>query len=68
MKPQIPDKENACAVIVTYNPDADFAARAKQVCQQVAAVVVVDNGSAGGAPEVPGAAVIASGEIIRIPQ
>ncbi len=38
---------DVCAVIVTFHPDAGFPARLRRIVGQVAATVVVDNGSAG---------------------
>ena len=38
---------DVCGVLVTYHPDPGFAQRLRDILQQVAAVVVVDNGSAG---------------------
>lgn len=35
----------ACAVLVTYHPDADFPARLARIVPQVAATIIVDNGS-----------------------
>lgn len=40
-----PKKENICAVIVTYFPDADFSKRVALVALQVDRVVIVDNNS-----------------------
>ena len=40
-----PAKENICAVVVTYFPDAGFAERLAQIRGRVDRVVVVDNGS-----------------------
>jgi rhamnosyltransferase len=34
-----------CAIVVTYHPDAEFAVRLAAISRQVAAVVIVDNGS-----------------------
>jgi rhamnosyltransferase len=34
-----------CAIVVTYHPDAEFTARLAGISRQVAAVVIVDNGS-----------------------
>lgn len=45
MKNEIPGKENICAVIVTYHPDADFHERLVRIAKQVDQVVVVDNNS-----------------------
>ena len=45
MCPHPPEKENTCAVIVTFHPDGDFAGRAAQIARQAGAGVVVDNGS-----------------------
>lgn len=42
-----PSKENICAVVVTYFPDAEFGERVMRVVQQTATVVIVDNGSSG---------------------
>jgi rhamnosyltransferase len=43
---QPPARPNAvCAVVVTYHPDAEFPARLARISRQVAAVVIVDNGS-----------------------
>jgi len=38
-----------CAVVVTYHPDAEFGARFRRVASQVAAAVIVDNGSSADA-------------------
>jgi rhamnosyltransferase len=38
-----------CAVIVTYHPDEDFGVRLRRVLPQVAATVIVDNGSSAAA-------------------
>ena len=44
--PEISVKPAAvCAVVVTYHPDGDFGARLRRVIPQVAATVIVDNGS-----------------------
>ncbi len=45
MKDEILGKENICAVIVTYHPDADFHKRLVRIAKQVGQVVVVDNNS-----------------------
>jgi len=37
--------KDVCAVVVTYHPDADLAIRLRGIAQQVARVVIVDNGS-----------------------
>ena len=66
MDPQAPCKENTCAAVVTYNPDAGFADRARQVCRQVAQAVIVDNGSTAGPPDVGGAHVIANSDNLGI--
>jgi rhamnosyltransferase len=36
---------SVCAVVVTYHPDAEFPTRLAGISRQVAAVVIVDNGS-----------------------
>jgi rhamnosyltransferase len=36
---------NVCAILVTYHPDAEFPERLRGIGGQVAAVVIVDNGS-----------------------
>lgn len=41
----IPTRENICAVVVTYNPDPDFASRFDRIARTAACVVIVDNGS-----------------------
>lgn len=41
-----PALENACAVVVTYNPDEEFSVRVQQVLAQFPRVFIVDNGSA----------------------
>jgi rhamnosyltransferase len=38
-----------CAVVVTYFPDAGFAARLERIAAQVSRVIVVDNGTTGEA-------------------
>src|SRR5229473_1145312 len=38
-----PKKENICAVLVTYHPDARFAERLNKIREQVSATVIVDN-------------------------
>jgi len=38
-------KENICAIIVTYNPDVKFSERAASIASQVSHVLIVDNGS-----------------------
>jgi rhamnosyltransferase len=40
-----PTREHVCAVFVTYHPDKDFPSRVTAVKQQVAFIVIVDNGS-----------------------
>ncbi|MHB8615349.1 MAG: glycosyltransferase family 2 protein [Candidatus Acidiferrales bacterium] len=45
MHPQLPEKKNTCAVVVTFHPDADFGSRVAQIAGQAGAGVVVDNGS-----------------------
>ena len=37
--------EDVCAVVVTYHPDAELPIRLRGIAQQVARVVIVDNGS-----------------------
>jgi len=44
--PEHPEKKNTCAVIVTFQPDADFGGRVAQIVRQTGGGVVVDNGSA----------------------
>ena len=66
MTPDAPHKQSICAVIVTHNPDDGFAARAAVTAGMVGGVVVVDNGSAGGPPDVPGAGSIANAENLGI--
>ncbi|HEY4772854.1 MAG TPA: glycosyltransferase family 2 protein [Steroidobacteraceae bacterium] len=39
-------RADVCAVLVTYHPDSGFPQRLRDILQQVATVVVVDNGSA----------------------
>jgi len=38
--------KDVCAVLVTYHPDAEFAATVSCISEQVGAIVIVDNGSA----------------------
>jgi len=45
MRNQIPGKENICAVIVTYHPDACFPERVERIASQVGQIVIVDNHS-----------------------
>lgn len=40
-----PQKENICAVIVTYHPDEGFAERVEKIYPQVGRIVIVDNNS-----------------------
>ncbi len=47
-----PRHESICAVIVTRNPDDTLPDRARNLLQQVAAIVIVDNGSAPAAVDV----------------
>jgi len=42
---KLPQKDNTCAVIVTYHPDDDFPKRARRIVAQVERVLIVDNGS-----------------------
>lgn len=44
-KTSFPIKENVCAIIVTYNPDSDFANNLKLIKEIVSKVVIIDNGS-----------------------
>jgi rhamnosyltransferase len=46
---QPPTRENICAVIVTFHPDASFESRVERIRAQVARVIVVDNASSGAA-------------------
>ena len=71
----LPDEPDAdvCAVLVTYHPDAGFAARAARIAPQVAHTVIVDNGSDAGAMSGlhaltahPGIALIANGANLGI--
>jgi len=41
----LPKPQEVCAIVVTYHPDSDFAARSSEVLKQVGALVIVDNGS-----------------------
>jgi rhamnosyltransferase len=41
--PVVPSRENICAIVVTYFPDAQFIARLDRIHQQVARIIVVDN-------------------------
>lgn len=45
MMAPVPTRENICAIVVTYNPDPDFASRLDRVADTAACVVIVDNGS-----------------------
>jgi len=47
--PLSPAAPQVCAVVVTYFPDAGFAARMERIAAQVSRVVVVDNGTTGEA-------------------
>jgi rhamnosyltransferase len=38
-------RPDVCAIVVTFYPDAEFAARLRRISPQVGAVVIVDNGS-----------------------
>ena len=40
-----PQRENICAVIVTYQPDGGFPERAARIAEQVGSIVIVDNHS-----------------------
>jgi rhamnosyltransferase len=62
-----------CAVVVTYHPDADFGARFARVAAQVAAAVIVDNGSSadavtrlGALAANPGVTLVSHGENLGI--
>ncbi len=46
-----PQKANICAIVVTYHPDEDLAARVQSIAAQVGGVVIVDNGSGEGTQE-----------------
>lgn len=41
----VPQKENICAIIVTYFPDANFTSRVKNIAKQVNQVIIIDNHS-----------------------
>jgi rhamnosyltransferase len=45
LQQQAPNRENVCAVVVSYFPQGDFLFRLKQIRSQVAQVAVVDNAS-----------------------
>jgi rhamnosyltransferase len=40
-----PEKQNTCAVVVTFHPDADLFHRMERVVKQAGQTVIVDNGS-----------------------
>ena len=42
---QAPQKENTCAIIVTYHPDNDLPERLRRIAAQVDRVLIVDNAS-----------------------
>jgi rhamnosyltransferase len=44
--PGLPNRNEVCAIAVTYHPDREFLARINRVLPQVGALVIVDNGSA----------------------
>jgi len=44
-KNRVPQKENICAIIITYHPDADFPDRAMRAAQQAGQLVIIDNHS-----------------------
>jgi len=67
------NKPAVCAVVVTYHPDADFGARFQRVASQVAAAVIVDNGSSAEAvtrlralAANPGVSLVSHGENLGI--
>jgi rhamnosyltransferase len=70
--PIVPSRENICAIVVTYFPDAQFVARLDRIQQQVAQVIVVDNTDNPGPgifPEVTGPSgveVISNGQNLGI--
>lgn len=47
----LPRKENVCAVVVSYFPDADFPARLQRITPQVGLLVVIDNNTTGTAAD-----------------
>jgi rhamnosyltransferase len=70
--PIVPSRENICAIVVTYFPDARFIARLDRIQQQVARVIVIDN-TANLAPGIfpdvtgrPGIEVIRNGQNLGI--
>ena len=60
--PEAPHKQNTCAVVVSYNAGDGFADRVAAAAAIVGGVVVVDNGSTGGAPDSPATATLANAE------
>jgi len=60
-----PSVENIAAVIVTYNPDSDFDSRVSHLIDQVAYVIIVDNGSCFAAQQAIKALVSAKLELIQ---
>ena len=46
MSEPLASSKDVCAVLVTYHPDAEFAATVSGISEQVGAIVIVDNGSA----------------------
>jgi rhamnosyltransferase len=40
-----PNRENTCAVVISFHPDLEFFERIKPVSEEVTKVIVVDNGS-----------------------
>jgi rhamnosyltransferase len=42
-----PSRDNSCAVVVAFYPDADLAGRVRSLAPHVGTIVVVDNGSGG---------------------
>jgi rhamnosyltransferase len=57
---------NTGAVIVTYNPDTDFACRLRSVCSQVDKVVVVDNASSYNIEQLKDLCKIDNGRVMLI--
>ncbi len=43
--PETPQKQNTCAIVVTYHPDPGFCERARRIAAQVGCVFIVDNAS-----------------------
>ncbi len=46
-----PKKENICAIIVTYFPDAQFATRLERIHSQVGKTIIIDNTGEAAAPD-----------------